>query len=935
MTNSKGGFMNAPRFASYALVACAASLAAAIASGCKEENSAGMVASAKDYLAKSDYKASEIQLKNVLQKDPRNAEARFLLGVTMNRSGDPVSAEKELRRAIEYNYPAGKVYPELAGSLQGQGDAKRLVADLADKKAADAGGEAALKTALGDGYIGLGQLDAAKAAYAAALAASPGYPRARVGEARLAALGRDLERAKKINDEVLQKTPTLPEAMGLKAELMLAAGRPEEAETALRDLVNAQPGNAAARFALISLLLDEKKNDQASAELEAMKKAIRGDVRTTYLEAMLAFQKGENEKAREAIQQVQKFAPDNPMVLQLAGAIEYRLGSLASAEDLLRKSLARAPQNLYARNLLAATLLRDGQASKAEDVVTQSLASAPLDPGVLRVAGEVAFAKGEVTKATEYYNQAASADKNNAAVRTRLGQIRLATGDADRAMLDFEAASQMDAGQGQADVALAATHLQRREYDKALAAIDALEKKQPKAALPWNMRGVVQAARGDTRAARANFEKALALQPNFVVAARNLALLDLADKNPAAAKKRLEDILAKEPTNDAASLALAEVEAASGGSKDSIAAILDRAVKANPGSAVARLALVNLYGRLNDPKAALAAAQAAASAIPGNAQILETLGALQQATGDVKAAISTFEKLVEQAPQSPGAFLRLAAAQLASKDYDGAIASLRKADQLRPEMLEARRQIVSAQLTAGRTEDALNEARAVQKLRPTEAGGYALEGEVWASQKKYPQAADAFRQAVRLQPAAPYVVRLHAMLKESGKTAEADGMAAKWIKDNPKDALVRIYLADAELREKDYKSAARLLTEVVDLQPNNAVALNNLAWAQNELKDPAALSTAQKALALAPGSAAVADTVGWILFSRGDVQRGLELMRKASAAAPQVPEIRMHLAKALIKAGDIAAARRELEAVVAMGDAGQFKGEAEGLLKGL
>jgi hypothetical protein len=43
-------------------------------------------------------------------------------------------------------------------------------------------------------------------------------------------------------------------------------------------------------------------------------------------------------------------------------------------------------------------------------------------------------------------------------------------------------------------------------------------------------------------------------------------------------------------------------------------------------------------------------------------------------------------------------------------------------------------------------------------------------------------------------------------------------------------------------------------------------------------------------------SAAVADTLGWMLVEQGDTARGLELLQEAVAAAPDVHEIRYHLA---------------------------------------
>ena len=52
--------------------------------GCSHEDPASLIASAKEYIAKGDFNASTIQLKNALQKDPKNAEARYLLGLSLD-----------------------------------------------------------------------------------------------------------------------------------------------------------------------------------------------------------------------------------------------------------------------------------------------------------------------------------------------------------------------------------------------------------------------------------------------------------------------------------------------------------------------------------------------------------------------------------------------------------------------------------------------------------------------------------------------------------------------------------------------------------------------------------------------------------------------------------------------------------------------------------
>jgi thioredoxin-like negative regulator of GroEL len=53
----------------------------------------------------------------------------------------------------------------------------------------------------------------------------------------------------------------------------------------------------------------------------------------------------------------------------------------------------------------------------------------------------------------------------------------------------------------------------------------------------------------------------------------------------------------------------------------------------------------------------------------------------------------------------------------------------------------------------------------------------------------------------------------------------------------------------------------------------------------------------------------------------------VDLLRKAAMLAPQVPEIRLHLARAQIKAGQKDAARKELDELSKLGD--KFSQHAE------
>jgi putative PEP-CTERM system TPR-repeat lipoprotein len=619
----------------------------------------------------------------------------------------------------------------------------------------------------------------------------------------------------------------------------------------------------------------------------------------------------------------------------LAGSIELQLGQFGTAEDHLRRVVAAAPRASLPRLLLASAYLRQGQTANAAEAIEPALKQEPNNPRVLQVAGEIALAKGDLAGASAYYERATAVDKDNARLRTRLAQTRFARGDAGQGFKELELASASDPAQYQADVALILAYASRREYDKALAAAATLEKKQPDNPVTHDLKGRVYVLKGDRKSARESFEKALALKFDYVPAVRNLAAMDVADKQPDAARKRFDTVLAKAPGSEATLLGLAEFLAGTRAPAKEIVAVLERAVAANSNSVNARLTLINYLGRTKDLKGALTAAQAARTAIPGDPRILDALGIAQLAAGEVSQAITTFNALVTAQPESPAPLLRLARAQVAAKDYDGSIGSLRRAMALRPGELGLQRDIAAVHLAAGNPDEALKEARSLQAARPKAAAGFALEGELQASQKRYAEAANVYAEAFKRQATASIAMRLHTLLRAAGKPGEAAKVTSGWLRDHPKDLAVRLYVAEADLSNKDFAAAAKGYREVLAIEPNNVLALNNLAWTLGELKDPGAIGVAEKAYTLAPRNPAIADTLGWLLVERGDSKRGVEILAQAAATAPNALEIRMHYAKALLKSGDKPGAKSELEALAGASGENPIKTEAAELLKQL
>jgi putative PEP-CTERM system TPR-repeat lipoprotein len=542
---------------------------------------------------------------------------------------------------------------------------------------------------------------------------------------------------------------------------------------------------------------------------------------------------------------------------------------------------------------------------------------------------------GEAQEAARYFQQAAALDPKNLAKRTAAAVSRLGTSDTEHALRDLEAISVEDTAGGRADLAVIAVHIQRREYDKALAAVAALEKKRPNDPQPHNVRAAILLAKKDVAGARRSFEKALQLDPTFFPAAANLARLDLADKRPDDAKKRFEAVLAKNPRHVEAQLALAALSERAGGKPEEVAALIEKAVAADPAALAPRAALVAYYLRVKDPKRALTAAQNAAAAMPESAEVLDMLGQAQQAAGETNQALTSYNKLASMRPESPLPLLRIAQLQAAEKKNDAALESIEKALKLKPDLLEAQRAAMALQLAAGRRAEAVAIARTVQRQRPKEAAGYLLEGDAHAAGKAWAEAEAAYRSGLKAAPGPELSIKVHAVQLAAGKTGEADKFAAAWLKDHPKDLAFRQYLAERATAAKNYSAAMQHYREILDQRPNNPLVLNNMAWVAGQLKDPQALDYARKADSLAPNTPAILDTLGVLLVERGEYGPGLEALRKAVQLAPEAAVLRLNLAKGLLKSGDKAGARKELESLAALGEKFPAQAEVTQMLKDL
>lgn len=907
-------------------------LSASLLTACGGEDSATLVKEAQTQLAAGEFKAAMIQLKNAIEQDEKNAEARFELGKLYLTQLDLASAEKEFRRAREAGIAASTVNPMIARTLLMQQEYQRVLDELPIPT--DTSPDAATLLALrASAELGLRRPDDARKTLQHAQQIAPDSAQVHLTLAQLALADNKLAQATQEVDQALRLDPGFQDAWILKGNLLRASGKLAEATAAYREVIRLNPQNSDTRLALASIAVSQNQLADARKEVDAALKITPNSLQARYTQALIDFQEKKIERARDRLAAVLKTAPNFVSALLLGGAIEYALGNMQTAEAHLNKVTKAMPDNRYALRLLAAAQLRLGRPDDAERTLAAALKSGQPDPGMLVVAGEIALAKKDFAQASLYFEQAAKLSPDNADIRTELGIARLAQGDS-RALADLQSAAGMGGAGNRADTVLILDQLKRKQFDAALASISALEKKQPADPLSWNYRGAAYLGKQDQARARDSFNQALKLDPAFFPAATNLAQLDLQDKQPAAARQRFERVLEANPKHLDAMLALADLAQRSQDEK-SFVAWLEKASAVHPQALQPRIALARHLLAKGDRNKALTVAREAVNAQPDNAVALDLLGNTQLALGDTANALNSYRKLVERQPGQAAPLVKLATAQVVAKAYAAARKTLQDALRIQPDLLDAQAMLVGIDIQGARLDDALKQARQVQQQKPASPAGYVLESDVAAARKDYPAALAALERAHALAPSGTLLIRQLKVLSAMQRAEEGEKRLTAWLASQPGDTSSRAALAESLLKRKQFAAASEQYRLLNSSNPNNLLILNNLAWTLAETGDARATSVAEQALKLAPDNPAVMDTLGWILVKQKQPARGIKLLQQALAKAPDAAEIQYHLAAAYAQSGDHVRARSELERLLANGLAFPQEADARALLKQL
>ncbi|WP_303286328.1 tetratricopeptide repeat protein [Marinobacter sp. SS8-8] len=873
--------------------------------GCSNDNNNEMSQEEIQYISRLDQsrffqrqgelKASTLEARSAIELQPDRIEPYLVIINNLLTAGDARNAERQLDQLLsnvgeqsisQQNLNEAALIRAQARLMQ-QKHEEALVAleNLQDPDRAQQ-----LKAALikGDIHLAAGRPDAAREAYSTARDIDPDAAEPLIGLSKVAYTQNKSGQGDKYITQAEELNPDNVELWLWKARLAHAAGQWADAEQAYAnaletigqyDIMTYQKFET--MTALIDVLREQGKSAEAFVYEEILAKSAPGTIRSNLIAAQEAFNNGELNNAARYLEEVLAQAPGQEQAALMLGLIRYRQGRPEEAEALLAP-VATMEDSEQARKLLAATRLQMRNPEGAREILA-NLKDQDSDPETLALVGIASLVSGDSESGEQFIEKSLDLAPDNNSLRLRYATYLVRTGKTGRAIEQANRVLEKDPESERARLLVVQAHVSANDNDAAIAAASDWVKEQPKSVAALVTRGNIAANAGNIEEARRYYQRAVETDSENPAGLNALGNLARLRGETDQAKDYYRRAIERFPDNRQALQGISSVMP-----REELKALMERVREKQPGAYGPRLILLESALIDNDTQ---------------RADEL-TAGLLER---EEESSPAPAESLVASVYHG-------IATQLAQRDrLEQAADVLRRGRILFPDNEEIGIQAAVVEFTQGNAKEARNILRDVKQQHPESATPFRIEARYFERQEKYQEAAELYQLALEREQTAELELAYARSLARSGQSTKAIKSLENARQAFPRNPQVLMSLAVLYQENEAPDKAIPPYEELLEVTPQNVVALNNLAWIYHQQGDNRAMELARKAFELNSDNAAIADTYGWILFEAGQTEESLPVLEKAHELQPDSEEIAMHLVEAYRANGRDADAKRVLE----------------------
>lgn len=138
------------------------------------------------------------------------------------------------------------------------------------------------------------------------------------------------------------------------------------------------------------------------------------------------------------------------------------------------------------------------------------------------------------------------------------------------------------------------------------------------------------------------------------------------------------------------------------------------------------------------------------------------------------------------------------------------------------------------------------------------------------------------------------------ILRDAGRLSEAIKVIEDALESLPDNIDLLYEYAMLVEKNREFDAMEKALRRIIQVAPSNPQSYNALGYsfAERNIRLPEAYDLIKIALTLAPDDAFIMDSMGWVEFRMGRLEKAEEILRRAYALRPD-PEIAVHLGEVL------------------------------------
>lgn len=844
------------------------------------------IAKAKSAIEKRELSTSEIELKNAIKIDVKNAEARFLLGKLYLSQGSSLAAVKELERAHSLKYDSNNVLPLLARAYLLAEDYDEILSLTEDSNSLTIDSKikylafkviAALRTEKNElAEEVTQQLNTLSETHSYTLLAN----------AYLTFSQGKNEDALSLASKALLADANNFDALLLKGHIDFSLNNFADAVVSYQQYDKAQPSIGVTKLFIAKALLRDEKYDEAEKYADGILATISEQPFASYVKAVALFEKKDFEGAKEYAESALNKNYNLPVLKLIAGASAYHLNNFESAHYHLNAIAKKMPPNHYARKMLAISQLQLGMIEDISDTLSGFNATTSEEANFLSSLSYQLVELGALDGAKALAEQAiTNAPEPDAAQSVRSGILKLLLNDPS-GMNSIKNAIELDPNMLTAQLALVYTAIENGDYEQALSISKTWQEKFPEKPGGYNILAAVYMKKGQLEEAKVALNESLAIQPKNMFALTKLIEIAVQQEDIVEAKRLSTQAIASFPESarvlkqhyilskdsKAQSLdAFSKIKTLFQSQKDNLNyGILYAEVLIDTKEYNESVSVLNTFPTsIKSPRRLWQLKLIAQRALQDKAQETAVLEAWHKTNPYHIEPILLLVEFYTNTQQTKRA-LSLVNKALAEHHSENTLIKITKMYIL----LDDQQLIEAKAFYQELADDGVFE-------RADKALSQGVEGRIFLLEKNYPKAVALLSANYTRYPRRKSLVYLVSAYQGNQEASKAIVILKQYLLKNSADDGMRAILANFYLTEQP-KEAILAYEKIIINSPNNITILNNLSWLYLQAGEVnKALPLAEKAYELAPLVPNVPDTYAQVLTKLGKKREALAKSKEA------------------------------------------------------